>query len=168
MSIAANIKSIQDFFEELATSHIDLEHGKDGQKSFFRLESWGELGSQRTAQSRNIVVVLGYPGQAAGPNDPGKIKRNLVLRIASYAGSATGGNRTEAIAKSEEILLDILARLEFLMGDDDYCFLLRGLDLDGATWEEIEEQPWLVNHFGWDLAIPFRAPFPSHDAAKWK
>lgn len=169
MSIAATIKTLQDYLEELSRQHVDVQHEVDGKTAFVRLESHAQVSGLRTKAGANLVVVLGCPGRAAGAQDPDRIKRDLVLRFASYAtGTDPVMARSAAVLLSESIMFDFIAKLreDYLL--DPVCGPLKELDLNNLLFEEMEDQPWFVNHFGWDLVIPFRTWYPKYNAAKWQ
>ncbi|RYD85580.1 MAG: hypothetical protein EOP84_02065 [Verrucomicrobiaceae bacterium] len=130
----------------------------------------------------NIVCVVSAGGRRVGEKDDYTVRRELVLRFASFA-PATGDqelHKQQAINRSEKILMDFANRIERLydeffdgqLGDDDLdCDnIAQYLEPDKISWREIEDQhiqPWLVNHYGWDLSIPIKAPMQQYDPAVW-
>lgn len=167
-----DINKIQDYLEGLSQRNKDVQHNVLGNKSFARFESGEAVAEIRKNAGKNIVVVASISGQRVGEKDDRILQREVVLRFAVFADKnidATDGKKT-ALQKSEEIMFDFMTEMERQQEydlDNDICSVMHGLQPQNFAWQEIEEQPWLINHYGWDLTVPFKVYMPKHNTAKW-
>jgi hypothetical protein len=158
------LEQIQDYFENVATINKDLLHNSGDRKAFSRLNTEEHITEIKKKASANILVIAAVNGQTAGTFDDKQIRRGISLIIASRAD--TKGNAGDAITaaheKAEEIMFDIISRLEF--DQETGCGL--NFDLDKLSWDDIEG-PWLENYYGWMLFIPFRGYLSAYNPEKW-
>lgn len=163
-----NIETVQDFLEQLCREHALVQHEANGQRCFVRYQSQEHLGDVKNKGGKHLVLVIGFNGRRVGDKDDQRLRRDVVLRFAVYADKATDVNtaRQTALNTAEEIMLDFVSRMEQEQQEDD-CGIMKDLEAEKISWEEIEDQPWLLNHYGWDLVIPFKSYMPAYDAAKW-
>jgi hypothetical protein len=173
MAYQFDIDKIQDYIEQLCTRNKDVQHNQNGIKSFARFQSNEQVNELKKAAGKNIVVVGGIGGHRVGERDEKKLQREMILRFAVYAEKSgdVEGAKKDAIRKAEEIMLDFMTEMERQQendfDNDDSCSIMHFLQPENFFWEEIEDQPWLLNHYGWDLTVPFKVYMPSHNPDKW-
>lgn len=165
------IQGFQDLLKDLCTQHIDIMHNDQTNVAFVRYQSHDDMGQVQNNASPVIVIVTRYYGRAAGQNaDDMKMKQFVQIRFAVAGIPDAVINYSDIITaaadKAFRIMLDFLVKFRQLQHDDN-CGPLRGLELESAAWSEIPEQPFLVEHYGWDLTIPFNSEFPDYDATRW-
>ncbi len=168
-----DIDEIQDYIKQLCIRHTDVQHGLNGQQSFARFHLEEEVNALRNSAGKCIVVVGNITGRRSGHRDDKTLQREITLRFAVYAdmNGEIDAARNAAMRKAEEVMFDFMAEMEKKQeadfDEDTQCGLMNHLQSEGFNWEEIEDQPWLVHHYGWDLTIPFKVYMPAHNAAKW-
>lgn len=171
MAYEFDIDKIQDFIEALCTSNTDVAHNVNGNKSFARFESDAQINEIKKAAGKNIVVVADINGRRVGDKDDRKLRREVVLRFAVYAVNNTEDAKKAAEKLSEEIMFDFMTRMEKQQEDDldenIPCGVMHFLKPENFSWEKITDQPWLLNHYGWDLTVPFDVWMPAYNPAKW-
>jgi hypothetical protein len=165
------INSFQEFIKDLCRRHVDLAHDDMTNVSFVRFQSNDDLNQVQNNGAQNIVLVARYYGRSFGQNaDDMRMKQFVQLRFAAAAIPDPVINYSDVIAaaadKAFTIMMDFISRMQQVQHDDD-CGPLRGIELENANWGEIPDQPFLVQHYGWDLTLPFNSDFPAYDAAKW-
>jgi hypothetical protein len=52
--------------------------------------------------------------------------------------------------------------------DNDVCGAWQYLEPENINCEEIEDQPWFLNHYGFDLMLPFKTLAPAYNADNWR
>ena len=166
------IDSFQDYLETLCTQHKKLLHDPEpeGLKSFVRFHSGDGLNQITNNPGGNLVMVSRFYGKAIGSMDDQLMRQYVEIRFCSFAHRPLDGDITGAINGAIDtaftIMLDFIAKMLHDMRSDD-CGPLRGIELDQCNWDEIPEQPFLDNHYGWDLTIPFRSSMPDHNPDAW-
>lgn len=161
------LKDVQDTLEQYAKSNTDLNHTV-GNTAFVRLYSTEALEAVKKAISKNVLLVTAFRGRTVGEYDSAKMQQYIGLRFTSYAPvSEANAGREAALNKSYEIMLDFVARLRYDY-EQDTCSWLHWVEWTGIDWDEIDPQPWLVNHYGWDLVLPFRTTMPAYNPEKWR
>lgn len=164
--MSITLKEVQDKIAAYCAIHKELNDGMEN-KAFARLWSREQLDSIRTNASPNIVVVTSFRGRSFGGYDEKKMQQFIGLRFSCYAQPDDGESATEmALDKSYSIMLDFLVRMQKDYEEDD-CSWLKFVDFENISWDEIPEQPWLINHYGWDMILPFKTYLPAYDAARW-
>lgn len=133
MAYQFDIDSIQDFFEQLATSNADVKHNVNGNKSFARFESDAQVNEIRKAAGKNIVVVADTSGQRVGDKDDRKLRRELLLRFAVFSPDSKEESKKAAVKKAEEIMFDFMTAMEKRQGP----FPLLGLSTSLFRGEDI-------------------------------
>ncbi len=173
MAYKFNIDLVQDDVQRMCERHVEIRHNVDGIKSFARFQSGSQISEIKKNAGKTVVVVAAINGRRVGEKDDRMIQRDMILRIAVYAekdGNVEDAKKI-AIQKSEEIMLDLVTQMEKSQEDDTdgdvACSMWRFLRPEEFSWEEIEDQPWLINHYGWDLTVPFRVYMPNYNADKW-
>lgn len=161
--MSITLKQIQDNIETYCTLHKQLLHGA-ANKSFVRLYSQNELQGIRTNGSKNVVVVTTLQGRLTGHYDNKKMQQVIGLRFACLAGKDDGIQ--DALNRSFEIMMDFITRWQFDYEEND-CRWLKYIDWENISWEEIDEQPWLQNHYGWDLTLPLKNYIPEYKPENW-
>lgn len=160
------LNDVQEHIAAYSASHIDLLDGPDN-KAFVRLWSREDMEAIKVNASANIVIVTSFRGKAFGWYEEKKMQQFIGLRFSSYANADDGIMAIDnALNKSMEIMEDFITRMQHDFEEDD-CSWLKWVDFENISWDEIPEQPWLQNHYGWDLIIPFKTYLPAYNAAKW-
>lgn len=158
------LKEASDYLSTLAEKHKALLHGNDN-KAFCRYSDQSQFEALRMNASKNIVVVLSFFGNSDGDAEEACTKNTIVVRFSCYSKTVNSTEIIKASEKALEILLDFWSRMIKDLSED-FCAWLRNI-----FWEEIQideiQQPWLQNHYGWDMVIPFRSALPEYDADKW-
>lgn len=167
-----DIDAALDFIERLCERHKEINHNAGGKKCFARGEETIEI--VRKNAGKVIVAVVSIDGHRIGEKDDQQLRREIVLRIAVYGEKGLGADDAKrgARKKAEEIMFDMWKEMERQqevdLDEDNDCSIMRYLEPEAMAFEEIEDTPWLINHYGWDLTIPFKVFMPAHNAAKWK
>lgn len=170
MAYQFDIDKIQDYVEQLCHRNVDLSHNVDGIKSFARFNSEEEMSALRSSAGKNVLVVASLSGRRVGDKDDKTLQREMVLRIVSYAENSTAEEIKAALKKAEQIMFDIMTEMEKQQEqdlDDNACGIMHYLQPENFDWDEVEDQPWLINHYGWDLVVPFKVFMPKHNPDKW-
>lgn len=160
------LSEIQDYLELLCEQHVSVAHRQGGKRGFARLLSDEEISTLATTAGSNVVVVARYSGRAL-PKDEGRVLQNVSVYFASHAKDLSSRGINEAVARSFRIMLDFIARMRNEQGTVDYCDGLSDFDLLNLSWDEIPDQPFLENHYGWELLIPIKTYLPDYDAERW-
>jgi hypothetical protein len=161
MAFEFDIDKIQDAVETMCHRHKLVLHDVEGNKSFARFQSYDQINEIKKAAGKNIVVVAGINMRRVGDKDDRVLQREMILRFACYAAANGDVNTAKkvAIQKAESIMLDFMTFMEKSQEDDIdndvECSIWKFLRPENFTCMEIEDQPWLINHYGWDLTIPF-------------
>jgi hypothetical protein len=160
----------QDYIKSLCETHTDLLHAADNQ-AFIHFQSDNEVSGLFNNPSPNLVLFSRFYGRAQGASaDTMQMKQFASIRFACYAVQPVDGNITGSIAdaldKAFSIMMDFIAKMVKDQRDDT-CGALRRMELETCSWSEIPDQPFIENHFGWELSIPFSSEFPAYNAAKW-
>lgn len=161
------VDEFQTYLEGLCEKHVDVQHNVGGIRTFARLMSDEEVNELTNHAGKNIVVVAAFYGRAHGHPDDQQLRQFVQLRFASFAERSTTVGINEALKKSFRIMWDFITRMKHDIKTDDGCGEMNGLEFENLSWDEIPGQPWLENHFGWDLTIPFKSYQPQYDAAQW-
>jgi hypothetical protein len=165
------INDLQIYLKALCVAHTDLLHDDATNVSFVRFQSDDDIQQAANQGAANLVILARYYGRAAGETaDDMNMKQFVQLRFACAAINDAvlnyGDVITAATDKAFTIMMDFVARMGKAQRDDN-CGPLRGLELPSASWSEIPDQPYLVQHYGWDLTLPFTSTFPPLNVAKW-
>lgn len=164
------LTEIQNYFEDLAAKHVDVLDGTGGRRAFFRLQSMEQLDNIPNKLGPFLILVTQFNGRAVGEYDENMLQQRVQLRFAlRYKIPTATGDMDSAIeaamGDSYRVMLDFISRMKKDFTTDD-CAWLKYVDFSGITWNEFMG-PWLENHYGWDLNIPFSTEFPDYNAAKW-
>lgn len=165
-----DIDQIQNYVEDLCHRNKVIQHGVDGIVSFARFQSEEEVTALRNSASENIVVVAAIRARRVGDRDDKMLQREMVLRVMNWAKNNTADEIKAAIKKAELMVFDIMTEMELQQEKDmdaDVCGVMDKLQPENFAWEEVEDQPWLINHYGWDLTIPFKVYMPKHKPENW-
>lgn len=165
------INEFQQYIKQLCSDHLDILHDDATNVAFVRFQSNDDLNQVNNQGSPVIVVINRYYGRAIGETaDDMDMKQFVQIRFAVMAIPDPVINFsdviTAAVDKAFTIMMDFISKFKEDQINDD-CGPLRGLDLPNCSWAEIPEQPYLVQHYGWDLTLPFKSMFPPYNAAKW-
>jgi len=166
-----DIDEIQDYLEGLCTRHKEIRHSS-AKRSFARFQSNDHVNEIKKAASKICVIVGDIANNRVGHKDDLMVSRQITIRIAVYAelkGDATR-EKARAMQTAERITMDMITRMEKQQDDDlenDVYGPMHFLRPEEFSWEPIEDQPWLLNHYGYDVSIPFRHYTPAYDATKW-
>lgn len=158
------IKEASDYYQLLSEQHVDIAHS-DTNRAFCRYQDMEQFNQLRSQAGKNIVLVKSFFGRAGGDYDDAEMLNTIVLTFSSYAKNVTSVEIVRASELSFRILMDFLTRMRQDFEEDD-CTWLRWVKWGEIRFDEIE-QPWLQNHYGWDLIIPYEATLPAYEAAKW-
>lgn len=173
MAYDFDIEKIQDEVQSMCETHVEIAHNVNGRKTFARFESNDQVNDIKKSAGDIAVVVASVTARRVGQKDDRSLQREMILRIVKFAAS-TGNvtaSKNQAIKKAEEILFDLWTKMEKKQEDDIdndiACSLWRFLRCEDMFFEEVEDQPWLINHYGYDLHVIFRTPMPSYNPDKW-
>lgn len=169
------IDEIQDYLEVLCEDHKQVNHNmldtEDNKpfRSFARFESHEHISQLTNKAGKCVVIMVDCFGQRILHQDDDRVRQTLVIRFAVYKQSGEGNETNsinEAIKKAMRIMFDFLNRIQ----NDAavMCEEVRDLEPDLATWDKIEDQPWLDSYYGWDLTIPYRGFMPAYDPTQWR
>jgi hypothetical protein len=158
----------QTYLQTLCELHTDVAHNVNGQKAFARMFSNEEMDALANNAGINIVVVASFFGRAIGSPDEQLMQQYASIRFASNAAATGAAGINTAMAKAWQIMWDFIARLRNdARADADDCGELQNLDIAGISWDEIPDAPFLENHYGWELTLPFKSTQPQYNATKW-
>lgn len=163
------LTDIQTYFQGLAQSHADIQHGLNGRTAFFRLQGLGPLMQIPNNLGDQLLAVERFGGRAVGEFDANKLQQFITLRFGKLLDIPTDGDFESAIDECMGecllVLMDFISKMrEDFLADD--CSWLKYVDFTGVSWSEFDG-PWIERHYGWDLIIPFKASFPDYRADKW-
>lgn len=161
------IEEFQDYLERLCEEHVDVAHNVDGRRSFSRLFTDDEVAAIADSAGKNVVIVARYYGRSIGTADDQRMLQTITIYFASYASGSTAQAINCATSLSFNIMLDFLARFHSDLQAAGYCDALTDLELQNISWDEIPDQPFLDNHFGWELTLPFKSFLPGYNEDKW-
>ncbi|MGN6477248.1 MAG: hypothetical protein ACTHKV_08480, partial [Flavipsychrobacter sp.] len=144
--------------------HLDVLDAADN-RAFCRFQDNTQFDAIRNNASRNIVVIMSFFGRASGDVEDPAVMNTIVVRFSCYAKTVNSAEITTALEKAFSIMQDFWTRM---MNDyrEDSCLWLNQADWTNIQFEEIE-QPWLQNHFGWDLVLPYKTYLPAYNPEKW-
>lgn len=165
------INDFQAIIKDLCTRHKEIRHHDQNNVAYIPFQSGEDLAQVVNSGASTLVLVARFYGRPAGPSaDELQLKQFVQLRFACAAQPDAVLNYSDVIAaaadKSFQIMLDFLAMFRQQQLDDS-CGPLAGIEIENASWQELPEQPYLVNSYGWDLSIPFKTDFPEHNADAW-
>lgn len=171
MAYEFDIEQLQQYIEKLCAFHKEIKHGST-RRGFAWYQSMDHINDIKKAATKNIVVVAHMDGRRFGHKDDKMYAREIVLRFASYAPKnlEVSAAKKEAEATAERIMYDFMTRMEKQQEDDldaDAYGPMHFLRPESFSWEPIEDQPWLINHYGFDLTIPFHHYMPAHNEGQW-
>ena len=170
MSYQFDIDDCLDYIEGLCRDHVEINHSVTN-RCFARGEE--HIEAVRKNAGKIVVVVVSIDGRRHGIKDDQQLRREVVLRVAAYADAGVGVTdaKKRARKKAEEIMFDIWNKMEHQqeldLDGEEACSIMRFLEPEAMSFEEIEA-PWLINHYGWDLTIPFKVYMPQYNAEKWR
>lgn len=158
------LDDIQDYFENLASLHVDLQHNVSARRAFARFKTDEHIMQITKHATPNIVVIAEINGHRIGDIDSKEIRRGISIIFASRA--ATSGSAATTIDAAnqlaEDIMFDFITQMHIDLAEE--CELQ--FDLDKLTWDDIEG-PWLDNYYGWMLFVPFKGFLPLYNPDKW-
>lgn len=160
------VDQFQTYLEGLCEKHVDVQHNVGGLRTFARLMSDEEVNELVNHAGKNIVIVSSFYGRAVGAADDQQMRQFVQIRFACHVTNNTTEEINEALKKSFRIMWDFITRFKKDIKDDDGCGELSGMEQQNISWDEIPA-PFLENHFGWELTLPFRSFQPQYDAAQW-
>lgn len=166
-----DIDEQQNYVKTLCERNTDLNHNVDGNKSFARLKSDEEVTELRNSAGKNIVVVAAIRVKRVGAKEDYSLQVEMVLRVVSYAENITPDETGAARKRAWVIVLDLVTEMERQQEydmDHDVCGIMDKLQPEKFEWEEVEDEPWLVQHYGYDLTVPFKMFMPKHNPKKWR
>jgi hypothetical protein len=172
MSANINISKIQDYIEGLCVAHKLVAHTVEGKRCFARLDSNEHVMEIKREAGVNIVVVVDLSGRRIGDKEDYLQRKEITLRFACLADSELPVDtaRNEAIDRAEKIMFDFVRRMELQQESDDdagTCGPMQFFMPEAISWVPIEDQPWLLQHFGWDLVVPFKFRLPNYNEDDW-
>jgi hypothetical protein len=159
--------TFQDYLQSLCEKHVDVAHGVDGKQAFARLFSNEEMEALANNAGKNIVVVSSFTGRADGKIDEQLMLQIVTIRFATNADATGSDGINLAMQTSWNIMWDFITRFRGDAKADDYCGELEGVQFQNISWDEIRDAPFLENHYGWELTLPFKSYQPAYNAAKW-
>jgi hypothetical protein len=158
------LKEASDYLESLSELHVDVLHSAQN-FAFCRFKDQQQFNQLSLAASKNIIVVGGFNGRSIGSFEEETVKNVLQVRFSCYAKTVTSADIIMATEKALNILLEFWKRMMKDFNDDD-CAWMKGIEWENISFDDFE-QPWLTNHYGWDLFIPYRTSLPAFDNNKW-
>lgn len=161
---AVFIKEVSDYFQLLAAAHGEVKDSVIN-RAFCRYRDNEQFNQIRNNAAKNIVIIKSFFGKAVGEYDDFAVSNTLVISFSSYAKTVASKDIVAASELSFEIMLDFWVKM---LHDDeeDNCLWLKTVDWQNIQFDEIE-QPWLQNHYGWELIIPYKTTLPAFDISKW-
>lgn len=159
------IKEVSDYLQALSTAHKDIVHNTINSYAFCRFQDQQQFNQLVQNSARNIVVVMNFFGRSSGSFDDATVTNTIVVRFSVYAKLVTSQEITIAVEKSFSIMMQFWSRMRYDF-EQDNCEWMRWINWEGIQFDEIE-QPWLQNHYGWELAIPYKTHLPEFDQTKW-
>ena len=165
------LTEIQDYFQGLAVKHTDVLDGAGSppRRSFFRLQSSEQIDNLPNNIGPFLILVTQFNGRAVGEFDSNKMQQNVQVRFAKKYDIPADGDMDAAIeaamGNSYLVMMDFISRMKKDFTDDS-CGWLRFVDFQSLSWFEFDG-PWLENHYGWDINIPFIADMPDYNSGKW-
>lgn len=159
------IDEFQNYLEQLCTQNKLVGHGAGGKKSFARFQSDEEMNELARNAGKNIVVVANFFGRSTGSADEQAMRHYATLRFACHSANTNTTGINAAIIRAWDIMWQFVARMRKDMQEDD-CPPAE-LAFHDMNWDPIDG-PWLENHYGWDLTLPFKSYQPAYDAADWQ
>jgi hypothetical protein len=163
--MATSIDTLQDYLEGLCILHADLLHTVDGRRSFARFQSEEEVQQLATNSGNNVVVVSSFYGSAKGSADMQELRQHLRLVFGSKASSYNTADINTALEKAWQIMWDFVARWRYDFDADECNAILEGIDFTSIQYNEVE--PFLEQHYGWELQVSFTTNQPALVAARW-
>jgi hypothetical protein len=160
------IDEFQTYLEGLCETNADVQHNVNGQRSFARFQSNEEMEQIVNSAGKNIVVVTRIHGRAYDDSDAQSMRFFITLRFACYSEFSTTDSINTALTKSFQIMWDFVSRFRLDVKADS-CHALHGLEFQNINWDEILDSPFLDNHYGWDITLPFISTQPPYNPAKW-
>jgi hypothetical protein len=166
-----NITSFQTYLKALCVAHKEVLHNDAANVAYVRFQSDDDLNQVVNQGASTIVILTRFYGKSTGATaDDMNMKQFVGIRFACAAIPHPTMNYsdviTAALDKAFTVMMDFLTRMREEVMEDN-CGPLRGLELESASWNEIPEQPYLTQHYGWDLALPFKSEYPEHDPNRW-
>lgn len=158
------LKEASDYLQGLSELHVDILHSNSN-VAFCRFMDQQQLSQLSISASKNIIIVGSFRGRAIGTYEDEAVKNVLQVRFSCYAKTVTSADIVATTEKSLCILLDFWRRLRHDFDTDD-CLWMKGIEWENISFEDIE-QPWLQNHYGWDLLIPYKTSLPEFNNQKW-
>jgi hypothetical protein len=158
------LKEASDYLQQLSELHVDVQHSAQN-FAFCRFKDQQQFSQLSLNASKNIIVVGSFSGRAIGSFEEETVKNLLQVRFSCYAKTVNSADITDAIEKALAILLDFWRRMMADSNVDD-CAWMKGIEWENISFDDFE-QPWITNHYGWDLFIPYRTTLPQFDNKKW-
>jgi hypothetical protein len=155
----------QDYLARLCAEHIVLQHSPSN-ASFSRMMDDNAIDQIKRSSSKNFCIVSSFYGRGNGRPSDDLIHQYAYIIFASYAGAASNAP-TIALDDSMHIMMDFISRMHQDSEGDEACGILRRLNLEELTFEELDDQPILDNHYGWVLMVPFKTTIPSYNPQRW-
>jgi hypothetical protein len=159
------IKEFTDYLAGLAALHKEIKDSTFN-RAFCRYQDNAQLEQLRMNASKNIMVIMNFFGRAAGEFDDAEVRPTIVIRFSSYAKTVSSADITIAEEKAFEILMDFWVRLRHDF-EEDNCLWLKFIDWQNIQFDTMDG-PMLVNHYGWDLVIPYKTYLPAYDSTRWE
>lgn len=162
---------VQDYLEQLSSQHKGVAHNVDGKRAFARFQTDEHITELRNKAAKTIVVVADISWRPTGEQDENLLQCEMIIRFSAMADKVeNAAAKLAAMNKSEAIAMQFAARMKeqhLLDIEADECGPMHHLQPMSFVWEAIEEQPWLLNHYGWDMKLSFKTYMPQYDAAQW-
>lgn len=158
------IKETSDYFTLLSEQHVEVKHGEKN-RAFCRFQDMEQFNQLRNHAAKNIVLVKSFFGAASGEFDDSETYNVMVLCFSAYAKTVSSAEIVVASEKAFRIMMDFWVRMRIDF-EENNCAWLKDVDFEKIRYDEIE-QPWLQNHYGWDLVIPYKSRLPAFDFARW-
>jgi hypothetical protein len=161
------LKEASDYLQELAASHKDILHSESN-FAFCRFQDNNAFGKLSTSASKNIIVVAHYSGRASGQFEDAQVKTAISVRFSCYSKTVNSDDIVTSNEKALSILLDFWVKLRKDFEEAvDNCPWMRWIEWENISFDEVDN-PWLINHYAWDLTIPYKTYLPEYDANKWQ
>jgi len=165
------INDFQQYIKQLCIQHVDVLHNDNTNVAFVHFQSNDGLNQVANQGANTIVIINRFYGKAIGETaDDMDMQQFVQIRFAVAAIPDPVINYTDVITaaldKAFTIMMDFISKFRQDQYEND-CGPLRGLNLPSCSWAEIPEQPFLLQHHGWDLTLPYKSAFPDYNADKW-
>lgn len=159
-----NLNIIENYFENLASSHKKLRHGENGRKAYYKLTA-DESSAIFTNAAEKALHIEGYFGRYTGNAENINKPVSLILKILVKSEGTSESQKDVAYDTAEEIMDDIIAKLAHDNAAQCDCFDLYNIDFTSIAFDRVG--PEGQNSYGYRLTIPLQGNGPVFLSKNW-